>query len=49
MLAIMAVATRGITGRGVEFGVTQARLDEADIGAAFEQDALQTCDAAHAA
>ena len=27
----------GITGRGVEFGVTQERLDDADIGAAFEQ------------
>src|SRR5580692_4148465 len=27
----------GIVGRGVEFGVTQERLDDADIGAAFEQ------------
>src|SRR6516225_881487 len=27
----------GIAGRSVEFGVTQERLDDADIGAAFEQ------------
>src|SRR3974390_815 len=27
----------GVAGRGVEFGVTQERLDDADIGAAFEQ------------
>ena len=27
----------GIVGRGVEFGVTQERLDDTDIGAAFEQ------------
>src|SRR6185369_5142512 len=27
----------GIAGRSVEFGVTQERLDYADIGAAFEQ------------
>ena len=32
----MGVAA-GIAGGGVEFGATQERLDDADIGAAFEQ------------